>query len=116
MADDDESEAYNENMDFLSETLEDAPKIILSDSPHKRTDLQRLYIQMERMTEQQPQHNDLMDIVRKIILASGNLLFNTTRIGTHPHRISPNGQEDQEVPEGREQAEEEEEKHLHSTQ
>ena len=111
MADDDESEAYNENMDFLSETLENVPNIILSDSTHKRVDLMNLYMDTERRTEQEPQHNNLINIVRKIIQAAINLLFKTTRARTQPLTAPQNG-EDQQVPTQREQAEEED-NHLH---
>ena len=98
VADDDESETYNENMDFLSETLEEVPKIILSESTHKKVDLLNLYIDKERRTEQEPQHNNLINIIRKIIQAAINLLFKNTRASTHTHRIFPEGEEDQEVP------------------
>ena len=110
VADDDESEAYNENMDFLSETLEEVPKIILSESTHKKVDLLNLYMDTERRTEQEPQHNDLINIVRKIIQATINLLFKTTRAGTQPLAASQN-EEDQQVPTQRERTEEEDNHH-----
>ena len=94
VADDDESETYNENMDFLSETLEDVPKIILSESTHKRVDLLYLYMDKERRTEQEPQHNNLINIVRKIIQAAINFLFKTTRAGTQLPAASQNEGED----------------------
>ena len=110
VADDDESEAYNENMDFLSETLEEVPKIILSESTHKKVDLLNLYMDKESRTEQEPQHNDLINIVRKIIQSAINLLFKTTRARTQPLAASQN-EEDQQVPTQREQTEEEDNHH-----
>ena len=112
VADDDESEAYNENMDFLSETLDEVPKVILSDSTHKKVDLLNLYMDTERRTEQEPQHNDLINIVRKIIQAAINLLFKTIRARTQLPEASQNEGEDQAVPILRAQTEEEK-NHLH---
>ena len=113
VADNDESQTYNKNMELLSETLEDVPKIILSESPRKRIDLLNLYIDKEKATEQKPQHNELINTVRKIIQAAINLLFKTTRARTQPLAASQNEEGDQEVPKGMEQTEEEKEKHLH---
>ena len=112
VADNEESETYNEYMDFLSETLEDVPKIILSASPRKRIDLMNLYIDKERLTALEPQHNHPINIARKIIQAAINILFKTTRTTTHTHRIFPDGERDQEVPIQRGQTEEED-NHLH---
>ena len=112
VADNEESETYNEYMDFLSETLEDVPKIILSASPRKRIDLMNLYIDKERLTALEPQHNHPINIARKIIQAAINILFKTTRTTTHTHRIFPDRERDQEVPIQRGQTEEED-NHLH---
>ena len=77
-------------MYFLSEILHDTTIIIKSDSAKKRIELQRLYINLERKTEKQPEHLILMDIARKLILASCNILFNDIRIevDTQPHTTS----------------------------
>ena len=80
-ADSDEEEAYNKNMDFLSEILHDTTQILTSDSSHKRIELQRLYIDLARMTEKQPKHLNMMNMARKIILAS----CNNTRIEFEKH-------------------------------
>ena len=66
----------------------------------------------ERRTEQEPQHNNLINIIRKIIQAAINLLFKTTRARTQLPAASHKEEEDQQVPTHKEQPEEEE-KHLH---
>ena len=115
--DNDEEETFNKNMDFLSEILHDTTTILKSDSEKKRTDLQWLFIDLEKKTEKQPEHLVMMDIARKIILASCKLLLHNTTIepATQLHTASQNEEGDQEVPEGMEQIEKEEE-NLHSTQ
>ena len=79
---------------------------------------ERKWKDYERKTEKQPEHLVMMDIARKIILASCKLLLYNTTIepATQSHTASKNEEGDQKVPEGMEQIEEEEEYHLHSAQ
>ena len=112
MATNEEPQTYNKNMENLSNTLEDITKIILSESPHKKTNLLNLYRDKEKEA-QQPQQNKMINTVRTTIQAAINLLFKTTRARTQlPASSYKEEEEDQQVPTNREQPEEEE-KHLH---
>ena len=102
-----EQPTYVKNMELLSGTLEDITKIILSESPRKRIDLLNLYINTEKEA-QQPQQNEMINMVRTTIQAVINLLFKTTRATVQLPEASQNEGEDQEVPKGTEQEEEEE--------
>ena len=108
----DEQSTYNKNMEILSKTLEDITKIILSESPRKKTDLLNLYMDKEKEA-QQPQQNEMINTVKTAIQAAINLLFKTTRARTQlPAASYKEEEEDQQVPTHREQTAEEE-KHLH---
>ena len=78
VATNDEQSTYNKNMEFLSNTLEDITKIIVSESSRKRIDLLNLYINKEKEA-QQPQQNETVNMIRTTIQAIIDHLFRTSR-------------------------------------
>ena len=104
----DEQPIENKNMKLLSETLEDITKIILSESPQKRTDLLNLCINKEKEA-QQLQQNETINMIRTTIQAIINHLFHSSRTQMQPPITSQKEKEDQQVPSGTETREE---KHL----
>ena len=103
----DEQPVENKNMTVLSQTLEDITKIILSESRQKSTDLLNLCINKEREAQQLQQH-DTINMIRTTIQAIINHLFHSST-AQRPLPTTPPTEEDQQVPDRREQ---DEEKHL----
>ena len=85
--------------------------IIRSGSYAKREELMRLRAKCQK-DNASPYFDDLEFITKTTVTEAIKLLFSTTRAGLHPHWISSDEEEEQEVP-NREQAMEQEENNLY---
>ena len=77
----------------------DITKIILSESPQKRTDLLNLCINKEREAQQLQQH-ETINMIRTTIQAIINHLFHSSKAQRPLPTTSPKEKEDQRVPDG----------------
>ena len=91
----DEEETCNEKMDMLASNLDKITNVIKSGSIlNKEAEINNVWIKQGKMSEHEPDFDNLVDITRLITEATINLLFNTTRASLHPHWISSDEEEE----------------------
>ena len=93
---DDDEEVCNDKMDMLAENLDKVTNVMRSGSYNKESDINEIWIEQGKLSEHEPDFDNLVDITRLITTATINLLFNTTRAGLHPHWISSEEEEEEE--------------------
>ena len=94
---DNEEHTCNDKMDMLATNLDKVTNIIRSGSIlNKDERIKEVWINQGRLTEHEPDFDNLVDITRLITEATVNLLYNTTRASLHPHWISSDEEEEEE--------------------
>ena len=94
---DEEENTCNDKMDMLAETLEKVTNVIRSGSIlNKEAKLNEVWIEQGRLSEHEPDFDNLVDITRLITEATINLLFHTTRASLHPHWVSSDEEEEED--------------------
>jgi hypothetical protein len=102
---DDEEETGNDKMDMLATNLDKITNVIRSGSIlNKDEQINEVWINQGKLSEHEPDFDNLVDITRLITEATINLLYNTTRASLHPHWISSD-EEEEEKEEGEENPE-----------
>ena len=85
-------------MDMLASNLDKITNVIRSGSIlNKEAEINNIWIKQGKMSEHEPDFDNLVDITRLITEATINLLFNTTRASLHPHWISSDEEEEEEI-------------------
>ena len=94
----DEEETCNDKMDMLASNLDKITNVIRSGSIlNKEAEINNVWIRQGKMSEHEPDFDNLVDITRLITEATINLLLNTTRASLHPHWISSDEEEEEEI-------------------
>ena len=94
---DDEEETCNDKMDMLATNLDKITNVIRSGSIlNKDEEINEVWINQGKLSEHEPEFDNLVDITRLITEATINLLYNTTRASLHPHWISSDEEEEEE--------------------
>ena len=93
---DNEEHTCNDKMDMLATNLDKVTNIIRSGSIlNKDEQIKEVWINQGRLTEHEPDFDNIVDITRLITEATVNLLYNTTRASLHPHWISSDEEEEE---------------------
>jgi hypothetical protein len=94
---DNEEHTCNDKMDMLATNLDKVTNIIRSGSIlNKDEQIKEVWINQGRLTEHEPDFDNIVDITRLITEATVNLLYNTTRASLHPHWFSSDEEEEEE--------------------
>ena len=94
---DDDEVTRNDKMDMLATNLDKVTNIIRSGQIlNKDERIKEVWISQGKLTEHEPDFDNLVDITRLITEATVNLLYNTTRASLHPHWISSDEEEEEE--------------------
>ena len=94
---DNEEHTCNDKMDMLATNLDKVTNIIRSGQIlNKDERIKEVWINQGKLTEHEPDFDNLVDITRLITEATVNLLYNTTRASLHPHWISSDEEEEEE--------------------
>ena len=94
---DDSEETGNDKMDMLAENLDKVTNVVRSGSIlNKEAEIKAVWINQGKLSEHEPDFDNLVDITRLITEATINLLFHTTRASLHPHWISSDEEEEEE--------------------
>ena len=84
-------------MDMLATNLDKITNTIRSGSIlNKEEEVKQVWINQGKLSEHEPDFDNLVDITRLITEATINLLYNTTRASLHPHWISSDEEEEDE--------------------
>ena len=95
---DDDEETGNDKMDMLANNLEKITNIVRSGSIlNKEAEINEVWIKQGKLSEHEPDFDNLVDITRLTTDATINLLFHTTRASLHPHWISSDEEEEEEI-------------------
>ena len=93
---DDDEVTRNNKMDMLAENLDKITNVVRSGSIlNKEAEINQVWIKQGKLSEHEPDFDNLVDITRLITKATINLLFNTTRASLHPHWISSDEEEEE---------------------
>ena len=94
---DDDEEVCNDKMDMLADNLEKITNVVRSGSIlNKEAEINEVWIKQGKLSEHEPDFDNLVDITRLITEATINLLFHTTRASLHPHWISSDEEEEED--------------------
>ena len=94
---DDDEETRNDKMDMLAENLDKITNVVRSGSIlNKEAEINEVWIKQGKLSEHEPDFDNLVDITRLITEATINLLFHTTRASLHPHWISSDEEEEED--------------------
>ena len=94
---DDEEETCNDKMDMLATNLDKITNVIRSGSIfNKNEEIKKVWINQGKLSEHEPDFDNLVDITRLITEATINLLYNTTRESLYPHWISSDEEEQED--------------------
>ena len=94
---DDSEETGNDKMDMLAENLDKVTNVVRSGSIlNKEAEIKAVWINQGKLSEHEPDFDNLVDITRLITEATINLLYHTTRASLHPHWISSDEEEEEE--------------------
>ena len=100
----DEEEVLNDKMDMLASNLDKITNVIRSGSIlNKEAEINDVWIEQGKLSEHEPDFDNLVDITRLTTDATISLLYHTTRASLHPHWISSD--EEEEVEENPEEEE-----------
>ena len=93
----DEEDTCNDKMDMLATNLDKITNVIRSGPIlNKDEEINAVWINQGKLSEHEPEFDNLVDITRLITEATINLLYNTTRASLHPHWISSDEEEEDE--------------------
>ena len=93
----DEEDTCNDKMDMLATNLDKITNVIRSGPIlNKDEKINAVWINQGKLSEHEPEFDNLVDITRLITEATINLLYNTTRASLHPHWISSDEEEEEE--------------------
>ena len=95
---DDNEETRNDKMDMLAKNLDKITNVIRAGSIlNKEEEIKQVWFKQGDLTEHEPAFDNLVDITRLITEATINLLYHTTRASLHPHWISSDEEEEEEL-------------------
>ena len=95
---DNDEDTCNDKMDMLASNLDKITNVIRTGSTlNKEAEINNVWIEQGKLSEHEPDFDNLVDITRLITEATINLLYNTTRASLHPHWISSDEEEEEEV-------------------
>ena len=95
---DDDEETRNDKMDMLAKNLDKITNVIRAGSIlNKEVEINNVWIEQGKLSEHEPDFDNLVDITRLITEATINLLYHTTRASLHPHWISSDEEEEEEM-------------------
>jgi len=95
---DDDEETRNDKMDMLASNLDKITNVVRSGSIlNKEEEIKQVWFKQGELTEHEPAFDNLVDITRLITEATINLLYHTTRASLHPHWISSDEEEEEEL-------------------
>ena len=94
----DEEDTCNDKMDMLATNLDKITNVIRSGPIlNKDEKINAVWINQGKLSEHEPEFDNLVDITKLITEATINLLYNTTRASLHPHWISSDEEEEEEL-------------------
>ena len=94
----DEEETCNDKMDMLASNLDKITNVIRSGSIlNKKAEITKIWIEQGKLSEHEPDFNNLVHITELTADATINLLYHTTRASLHPHWISSDEEEEEEL-------------------
>ena len=94
----DEEETCNDKMDMLASNLDKITNIVRSGSiMNKKEEITKVWIEQGKLSEHEPDFNNLVHITELTADATINLLYHTTRASLHPHWISSDEEEEEEL-------------------
>ena len=94
---DDNEEVCNDKMDMLADNLEKITNIVRSGSIlNKKEEITKIWIEQGKLSEHEPDFNNLVHITELTTDATINLLYHTTRESLYPHWISSDEEEEKE--------------------
>ena len=94
----DEEETCNDKMDMLASNLDKITNIVRSGSiMNKKEEITKIWIEQGKLSEHEPDFNNLVHITELTADATINLLYHTTRASLHPHWISSDEEEEEEL-------------------
>ena len=94
---DNDEDTCNDKMDMLASNLDKITNVIRAGSIlNKEAEINNVWIEQGKLSEHEPDFDNLVDITRLITEATINLLYNTTRASLHPHWISSDEEEEEE--------------------
>ena len=95
---DNDEDTCNDKMDMLASNLDKITNVIRAGSIlNKEAEINNVWIEQGKLSEHEPDFDNLVDITRLITEATINLLYNTTRASLHPHWISSDEEEEEEL-------------------
>ena len=95
---DNDEDTCNDKMDMLASNLDKITNVIRAGSIlNKETEINNVWIEQGKLSEHEPDFDNLVDITRLITEATINLLYHTTRASLHPHWISSDEEEEEEM-------------------
>ena len=95
---DDNEEVCNDKMDMLADNLEKITNIVRSGSIiNKKEEITKIWIEQGKLSEHEPDFNNLVHITELTTDATINLLYHTTRESLYPHWISSDEEEEEEL-------------------
>ena len=94
----DEEDTCNDKMDMLASNLDKITNIVRSGSIlNKEEEIKQVWFRQGELTELEPAFDNLVHITQLITEATINLLYHTTRESLHPHWISSDEEEEEEL-------------------
>ena len=94
----DEEETCNDKMDMLASNLDKITNIVRSGSiMNKKEEITKIWIEQGKLSEHEPDFNNLVHITELTADATINLLYHTTRECLYPHWTSSDEEEEEEL-------------------
>jgi hypothetical protein len=94
----DEEETRNDKMDMLASNLDKITNIVRSGSiMNKKEEITKVWIEQGKLSEHEPDFNNLVHITELTADATINLLYHTTRECLYPYWISSDEEEEEEL-------------------
>ena len=95
---DNDEDTCNDKMDMLASNLDKITNIVRSGSIlNKEEEIKQVWFRQGELTELEPAFDNLVHITQLITEATINLLYHTTRASLHPHWISSDEEEEEEL-------------------
>ena len=95
---DNDEDTCNDKMDMLASNLDKITNIVRSGSIlNKEEEIKQVWFKQGELTELEPAFDNLVHITQLITEATINLLYHTTRASLHPHWISSDEEEEEEL-------------------
>ena len=94
----DEEETCNDKMDMLASNLDKITNIVRSGSiMNKKEEITKVWIEQGKLSEHEPDFNNLVHITELTADATINLLYHTKRECLYPHWTSSDEEEEEEL-------------------